>query len=1012
MAILVFVVFGFIAYLGMPLNLMPDVELPYVSIQTIYPGAGPREVETQITTKIEEAIATVAQIDYIKSYSLENVSIIVIAFQLTKDVNVASAEVKDKVDAILRELPTSIEKPSVQKFDFGSFPFMDLVLSGNLEDRELYELADTKLKERISQIQGVAQVNLSGGSKREIAVKLSDRVVYQNSLSLTQLNQILAAQNMDMPAGNFTKGSQEYSVRLKGEFSSVEDLINTEIPTMFGPKKLGDLAEVTDGSEEVRQRSVYFNVPKGKVEDNIVRLSVTKGSDGNVVNIAKEVRAALPEINKDLPPNVQLSVIRDDSDFIRLTVNDTLSNILMGILLTGLVLFLFLHDLRSTIIVALSMPISIISSFMLMQLAGFTMNMLTLMGFSTAVGILVTNSVVVIENIFRHKDMGKSRKVASHLGTSEIAVAVIASTLTNLVVFLPMAAMTSMVGSFLREFALTVAFATIFSLITSFTITPMLASIIIPEAKHDSKFGLRFDAVFERFSNGYQKFLTLVLKSKKSSIGIIVATFIMLIASFMLVPFLGLELFPQMDQGNLTITVELPEGYNLDETAAVIEAIHQRTAKFTEIEHIISNLGSQGFINTGTNLASMDVKLVDQKERSRSSADMVNILTKELADIPNARIKVSAQAGMGMGMGNSAIDFFIQGSDQEVLESLKQDVLNKVSDIPGIINLDTSSRAGRSEITLYPKRDKMAAMGATVYDLALALRSSVEGMVMTSYREGGNQYDIKLSLKEEEIDHPDKIRNLTVVIYGQSYVLSQLVDMDFAPSVSKLIHVDRAKSIEFTADLAKGYTSGKVNAVISSKLDEISFPPGYRIRWGKDAKMLNDTVSDMMRTFFLAVLLTYMLLAAILESFGQPLIILATIPLAIIGVILALFFSGIGLNMISMLSIIMLVGIVVNNAILILDYVNVKRKEGYNSHDALLEAGKMKLKPIVMSTISIVVGMLPMALGIGSAGREMRMSMGIVSIGGLIVSTFLTLVIIPAFYYLSTREKIQNKDLS
>ncbi|HNQ44533.1 MAG TPA: efflux RND transporter permease subunit, partial [Candidatus Cloacimonadota bacterium] len=373
-------------------------------------------------------------------------------------------------------------------------------------------------------------------------------------------NQILAAQNMDMPAGNFSRGSQEYSVRLKGEFSSVEDLSNTDIPTMFGPKKLGELAEVTDGSEEVRQRSVYFNVPKGHVDDNIVRLSVTKGSDGNVVNIAKEVRAALPELNKDLPPSVQLSIIRDDSDFIRLTVSDTLNNILMGILLTGLILFLFLHDLRSTIIVALSMPISIISSFMLMQLAGFTMNMLTLMGFSTAVGILVTNSVVVIENIFRHKDMGNSRKVAAHLGTSEIAVAVIASTLTNLVVFLPMASMTSMVGSFLREFALTVAFATAFSLITSFTITPMLASIIIPEAKHDSKFGAKFDALFERFSQVYQKFLRLVLRSKKSSVGIIIVTFILLLASFLLVPFLGLELIPQMDQGNLTITVELPEG--------------------------------------------------------------------------------------------------------------------------------------------------------------------------------------------------------------------------------------------------------------------------------------------------------------------------------------------------------------------------------------------------------------------------------------------------------------------
>jgi HAE1 family hydrophobic/amphiphilic exporter-1 len=776
---------------------------------------------------------------------------------------------------------------------------------------------------------------------------------------------------------------------------------------MSGPKKLGSLANVLDSQEKVTQKATYFNVQNQVADNNIIRLSITKSSDGNVVNIAEQIRKELPGLQNELPPNTQLNIIRDDSEFTRSTVDDTLNTIWMGILLTGLILLLFLHDLRSTIIVALSMPISIISTFIFLQWAGFTLNILTLTGFSTAVGILVTNSVVVIENIFRHKDMGNGRKEAAYKGTAEITIAVLASTLTNIVVFLPMASMKSMVGGFLREFALTVTFATIFSLISSFTITPMLASLIIPDKAKTNRFGLWFDKMFDAFARRYQGLMRFVLKNKGTSIGILVVSILMLLASLLLVPGLGFELMPTMDQGNVTINIELPEGVSLDETAKVVEEVNERVSKHKEVEHVVSNIGSQGFINTSTNLASTDVKLVDADLRSFSTLEMVGKITKDLADIPNASIKVSDQSNMGMG--GSGISFFIQGQDQEVLEQLKFDVMDQIRDIPGLLNVDSSSRPGTTELTLYPKREKLAEIGATVYDLAIALRTGIEGMVATYYREGGNQYDIKLTMPDEDTDHPDKIMNMSVVVNGQSYLLSQLVDVDFAEGVYQLIHVDRYKSIEITGNAAKGYSTGQLNAEITKRLNNLQLPGGYQIRWGQDAQMLSDTMSDMARTFLIAVLLTYMLLAAILESFTQPLIILATIPLAIIGVILALFLSGVGINLFSMLAIIMLVGIVVNNAILILDYVNVKRKEGMCSHDALLEAGKMKLKPIIMSTLSIVIGMLPMALGVGSAGREFRMSMGIVSIGGLVVSTLLTLVVIPAFYYLSTRNEIKKE---
>ncbi|MFW5629130.1 MAG: efflux RND transporter permease subunit [Candidatus Cloacimonadaceae bacterium] len=1010
MAVLVFVVFGALAYFDLPLNLMPDVDLPFVSVITVYPGAGPREVESQVTDKIEEVAATVPQIDYIQSYSVENVSIVMVAFEQKKDVNIANAEVKDKVDGILRELPDGVERPSVQKFDFSAMPFMDLVLSGNMDSRDLYELADGHIKERLSQIEGVAQVNIRGGAKREIGIELPNRVVYQNTISPMMLNQMIAAQNLDMPAGSFEAGTQQYSVRLKGEFSSVEEIENMDIPTQAGPKKLGSLATVLDTHEKINQRSTYFNAIEEVESDNVVRVSITKSSDGNVVSIAESVYEILPELRSELPPDASLNVIRDDSDFTKATVRDTMTTIWLGILLTGLILFLFLHDIRSTFIVALSMPISMISTFIFVKSLGFTLNMLTLTGFSTAVGILVTNSVVVIENIFRHKALGSDSKKAAFTGTSEITVAVLASTLTNIAVFLPVAQMQSMVGGILKEFALTVAFATIFSLISSFTIVPMLASIILPEERKVGKFGQRFDKWFESFGRGYQRMMSFVLRSKATSFGVLLLSVFMLIGSFFLVPGLGFELMPAMDQGSVNISIELPEGTNLEETAKVVKTVNDKVVKYPEVAHVVSSIGSSGMMSQGTNMGGSDIELIDAKLRKRNTLEMVNVITQDLADIPNALIKVSGTTDMAMG--GSGVNFYLQGQDQEVLEELKFDVMDRIRDIPGLLNLDTSSRPGTTELTLYPKREKLAEIGATVYELAVGLRSSIEGIVATYYREGGNQYDIRLTLPEEDVNHPDKILNLNILVNGQNYLLSQLVDTDFAPGVHRLIHLDRYKSIEISGNAAKGYTTGSINSEITRRLSGFKLPSGYRIRMGQQATMLSETIGDMIRTFFIAVLLTYMLLAAILESFTQPLIILSTVPLALIGVVLALFFSGVGINILSMLAIIMLVGIVVNNAILILDYVNMKRKEGMNSHDALLEAGMMKLKPIVMSTLAIVIGMLPMALGIGSAGREMRMSMGIVSIGGIVVSTLLTLIVIPAFYFLSTRSDKKNKEIT
>ncbi len=1004
MVLLVFLIFGLLSYFTLNLNLMPDIEFGFVSIQTIYPGAGPRETETQITKKIEDAISTISGIDWINSYSMESASIVVIRFELGKDPDIANQEVKDKINAMLNELPRDAELPVVQKFDITAMPIMDLILSGPQSMTELYDLVDKRLKDRISQVEDVARVDIIGGGEREIRVELDNRVVFQSGLSLPQISAILAAYNLDLPAGTFQHRSQEYAVRMRGEFEDLKDLEGVEIPTPFGVKKLGQIAEVKDASEDIRERTIFFNNLEKMRDENVILLSVVKTADGNTVNLAKDIRRELPSIAQELPPGANLSIISDDSLFIESSVQDTLGNILLGILFTGVVLLFFLHDIRSTIIVALAMPYSILSTFLLMQISGFTLNIMTLMGLSTAVGILVTNSVVVLENIFRFKQMGQNRRDAADRGTSEIAVAVIASTMTNIVVFLPIASMTSLAGQFFREFALTVTFATVFSLLVSFTLTPMMASLILPDNQKKKRVISRaLDNMFKAWEIGYAKILQILLARKWRSALIVLLAVVLFFASFPIAGRVGFEFLPTLDEGNISIEVELPEGYRLEETAELIYNIEERIKAYSEVKHMVSTLGKLSDVNTGTNTAMIRIKLVDAVERERSSNDMANLLIQDVSDIPNAKIRVTALSSAGGG--GSAIEFYLMGQDVDILEKYKEEVIARIKETEGLINLNTSSRAGKPEITLIPDRKKVSDAGLTISDLAFTLRSAIEGVISSQYREAGEEYDIRVVLTDESVDTPEEVGNIIVTAPSGTYRLSQFADIQFTEGYSSIQHKDKYKTIEFAGGATPGYPVGNVIAAIGTQLRDLELPPGYKIDWGGSAEMIQETTTDMLRTFLIAFVLVYMLLAAILESLSQPLVILGTVPMALIGVFLALFLTGKTMNTVSMMAIIMLLGIVVNNAILMLDYTNLLRRQGKDMRSALIEACPTKFKPIVMATVAIILGMLPLALGIGASGVEIRQPMGIVAIGGLIVSSVLTLIVIPSILNLATRSK-------
>ena len=1009
MVLLVLVLFGAIAYFGMNLELTPSFDFPMITVQTIYGGAGPAEIETQISKKIEDATASIAGIDYMVSYSMENVSLVMIAFDLDKDVYLALQEVKDKVDGMVNDLPDGTDMPIVQRMNPLNVAVVDLVLSGSLPITDLYNLADKQLAPRLAQIPGVADVKLIGGQEREIHVTLDNRIVMQQKISLAQIGEILAVQNMDMPGGNFRRQDQEYAVRLEGEFNNVEAIGDLDIPTAFGMKKLRDIAEVSDTGKEVRERTTYFNNIEKSGDDNVVKLALMKTSDGNPVKVYRGLLHSLKEIEKNLPEGCHLNVVNESASFIESAVADTMTNIFLGVLLTSLVLLFFLHDYKSTIIVALSMPFSIISTFLFMQFAGFTLNVMSLMGLSTAVGILVANSVVVLENIFRHKTLGHDKITSASRGTAEIAVAVIASTMTNLVVFLPLGTMSSLAGQLFEQFSLTVVFATIFSLITAFTLTPMMASRILPE--HDTKkhpMGERMEKWFKSWEQWYGNLLSQFLLSKKRGTLIIAISVGLLVLSLVIASTIGFEFMPEMDEGFIAAKVELPVGYDLNATASVLQTMEDRLKQYDEVSHFWTELGRTGETDIGVNLARLQIKLVKLNRRKRSTSEMADLFTMDFSDIPNARINTAPQ--ISFTSGRSDIRFYLRGTDADVLAGLNDRLTSRLKSIPGVINLTTSSKTGKPEVRVEPRRKVLTRTGMTVYHLAMALRSGVDGIVTTSYKDRDNEFDIRVGMSDESTDSPQKIGAIAVTGPAGTFRMDQLADIRIAEGPSKILHYNRSKTVEFNCDVASGYVMGDIMNEIDRYAAELDLPSGYEMTYSGMSKEMGETVAAIAQAFVIAILLTYMLLAAILESLTQPLLILATVPLALIGVFGGLALTGLTMNIISMLAIVMLIGIVVNNAILLLDYTNqLVRNQGMSIHDALITACPTKLKPILMSNIAIILGMLPMATGIGASGSEIRKPMGVVSIGGLVVSTLLALIVIPVLYNVVSRRQAKRK---
>ena len=1000
--ILAFVVIGAFSYTKLGLDFLPELDFPYVTVTTVYPGAGPKEVENLITEEIEDAVSTVDGIKHVRSTSMENYSQVFIEFAMGVDVDFAAMDVREKVDAIKADLPDDAEAPAILKFDPNAKPVVYLAVHGERPVNELWEFADDVLKDRLSGVPGVAAVEIVGGKTREILIAADQGRLAACQLSVLDLVDRLGRENLDLPSGHITESRTEYTVRMDGEFETVEQIRNLDLVTPDDKVVyLRDVAEVLDTFEEQRSLARFA----GK---ECVGLTIKKKADANVVRVVDKVLDAVERAKRQLPSGVRLEVVDEESAFIRESVRDLRNNILLGIALTAVVLYLFLHSATSTVIVAIAMPVAIISTFTLILFAGFTLNVMSLMGIAVCVGILVDNAIVVLESIHRHLEQKGTPAEAAASGTTEVTLAVIGATLTNLVVFVPIAFMSGMIGQFFKQFGLAITFATFMSMLISFTLTPILASKLLKKKGPDddrkklfSPMALFFrlwDWGYELLASAYVRTLDRALPRRWVVLFVAAALFL---ASFVLVPRLGVEFVSEPDMGKLTLFLEMPPGTPLTETDRVLHQINEVVTDLEEVRHTYTTVGKLegtfGRTSEGVHVGQVLIVCTDKWERSRTIEEVAEVLRDKLGGLPGASVTVLRASPMG---AEAPVQLEISGPEFDKLQEVAERVQGALTRVPGAVDVDSTWRSGKPEIVAVPDRKRIADHGLAVAKVARVMRAGIEGLVASQFRVAGREYDIRVKLAEEDRQDSTQVRGLLIPIKDKPGIpLDSFVKIESRTGPTQIIRKDKQRVIIISANLA-GRPLGDLVSDATAKLDthrDEWFPPGYDYYFGGSTEMMREAFQDLLMAFGLAIILSYLVLAGLLESFIQPFTIMLTLPLALIGVFASLYVSGLTISIFSLMSIVMLVGIVVNNAILLLDYTNTLRKAGQTRREALLQACRTRLRPIIMTNLATVMGMLPVTLSQG-LGSEIRVPMAVVSIGGLMISAVLTLFVIPSVY--------------
>jgi len=998
---LVVILMGLVSLSRLAIDLMPEITYPTISVSTSYGNVGPEEMEESITRPLEEALAAVQGVEEITSTSTEGSSRVRVAFAWGTDLDVAANDIRDRIDRVLGRLPEDIERPQIRKFDLSAFPVVILGVSSNLNPLDLRQLIDDQVKYRLERVPGVAALDIRGGLSREIHVDLRADQLKALELSTTEVLASLRNENLNVPAGLYEKGNLDILVRTQGEYRSIEEIQNTVITLRQGsPIMIKNVARVSDSWEEVRQY-VRINGKPG------LRMSINKQSGANTVAVAEGVKAEMANINRDIP-QIQLIPIIDTSIYIKQSISNMGRSTLLGGLLAIIVLFLFLRNLSSTMIIATAIPISIIATFGLMYFGGFTLNIITFGGLALGIGMLVDNAIVVLENIFRHRESGMDSHQAAEKGTSEVGTAILASTLTTLVVFFPVVFIRGMSGIMFQQMAVVVSFSLLCSLMVALTLVPMLASrfLHLPQETaehHQSWINTIYsasEAAFQSVEKRYTRLLSWSLKHKRS---IVFGSLALFIVSIFLIELVGVELMPTADESEVRVSLEMAVGTRLeviDNATASVENIIKNAVP--EMVTMFTRIGGGGYRSSGGHTSEIRVTLVPKGERSRSSEEIAQLLRKTLRGLPGVTTRTRAGQGLFLlRMGSSSatsVDVEIRGFNLETANQLAQRAKAVVEKVPGVTDSQISREEGSPEQIIRIDRQKAADLGLSVSKIGAALQTAIAGTQASYFRDGGKQYRILVRLSVEDRNDLNELLDLTVINdRGEPVVLRNVVQIFNTEGPVRIERKDQERIINVEANFT-GRDMGSVVNDIRDELKSIPVPKGFAILFGGDYEEQQKSFKELMLGLILAILLVYMVMAGQFESWRDPFVVLFAIPMGLIGVVFTMILTNTIFSMQAFIGAIMLTGIVVNNAILLVDYTNrLRRDHGLELVEAIRTASTRRLRPILMTTLTTVLGLLPLSFGMGEGG-EAQAPLARVVIGGLLSSTLITLVLIPVIY--------------
>jgi HAE1 family hydrophobic/amphiphilic exporter-1 len=1013
MVMLAFVVLGAFSYQRLQVDQFPNIDFPVVVVTTTYPGASPEIVESEVTKKVEESVNAIAGINKLTSRSYENQSVVIVEFQLHIDGRKAAEDVREKIALLKPLLRDEVEEPRVLRFDPSSRAVWSVAVlpePNGPTAAELTNWADQTLKKRLENVRGVGSVTLVGGTQRAINIELIPSAMEAMGITPEQVVSAVRSENQDLPVGALKSREQERVVQVQARMARPQDFENIIVVRRNGqPVYLRQVAHVVDGANDVESLALYNG-------QRTLLLQVQKAQDENTIGVTEGLNAALAELRTQLPAGVRVEPIGDAARPIKVAVENVRRTLIEGAALTVLIVFLFLNSWRSTVITGLTLPIALIGTFLFMQLFGFTINMITLMALSLCVGLLIDDAIVVRENIVRHVQMGKTPYQAALDGTQEIGLAVLATTLSIVAVFLPIGFMEGIIGKFFHEFGITIVAAVLISMFVSFTLDPMLSSIwhdpaidqhgkpFVPTTLYDKTIGRLthwIDRAQDHLADGYQNILRWSLKHKLATLGVALATFV---ASIVMVPLLGTEFVPKADFSETSVTFHTPVGSSLETTenrAAQVEAI---VREFPEVKYTLTT------INTGNAqgkiYANVYVRLVDRKERTLNVDAMSARLRERLRQV--AGITVTHVGLLDPVGGQKALEFSLQGTDLKELERLSQQVLERIRTIPGLVDLDASVKPNKPTVDIVLKRDLASDAGVGVASAASSLRTLVAGTTVGNWRAPDDQtYDVNVRLPAADRARLADLAQLPLVTGTQAdgsarvVRLGQVAEVREATGANQINRRNLTREVSISAN-AYARSTGEVSAEIRQVLDGITWPPGYSYEFGGSTKNMQESFGYAISALVLAIVFIYMILASQFKSFLQPLALMSSLPLTLIGVVLALMMFRSSLSMFSVIGVVMLMGLVTKNAILLVDFA-IRAREGTADHpalgreDALLMAAHVRLRPILMTTLAMVFGMVPLAFAL-TEGSEQRAPMGQAVIGGVITSSLLTLVVVPVVY--------------